>query len=400
MANIKQINIDGVTYDIYDASAIHDLSDIESLGLEGAFIYKGTVAKVSDLPTAGMKTGYVYHVTENGSEYVYTTEGKWEEFGHHMVVAHKHNVTAAGTNAASAVTGTATVEGTNAASAVSASGSVSVPTISATAKYAKVTTTPAGTDTFVKSYPGATKKLGLTSVTPAGSATSVISSVTAPTDSVLGVSGSTTASKATAGTAVAVAKAGTAVNVPNVTSVGSASTWSFNVSNGVLTIDGGNGSAPTLGTALSITPAVSNGSITPYSFSDVTVPKAASAATTVVTSVSTDSANVATVGTAVTVATGSLTSSGDGASVLTGLGTAVTGTAATSGLATATLAAGTSSDVHVGDDVTVGSEDKTVSVSGTAAAQKWTQTKGDVTGTAAAQKFTGSQVLSGEAIAD
>lgn len=440
MAIIKQIDIGGQRYDLYDATAIHDLSDIESLGLEGAFIYKGTVATVNDLPKTGMKTGYVYHVTENGSEYVYTTEGTWEEFGHHMVVDHKHYVTAAGTNTASAVTGTADVAGTNEASEVSASGSISVPTVTTTAKYAKITTTPAGTDTFVKSYPGATQKLGLTSVTPAGSATSVISSVSAPTGSVLGVSGSTTASKATAGTAVTVAKAGTAVTVAtraaSQTTVATGLTggsvtagsvtkyavtdtdcpYHASVAEGVLTltpvtaVKSVTTTAVTLPTAsttqiygcgdnTTVTPAVSNGSITPYTFADVTVPKAAETATTVVTGVSTDSKDVATVGTAVTVATGSLTSSGNGASVLTGLGTAVTASAATSGLATATLAAGTSSDLYVGDDVTVGSEDKTVSVSGTAAAQKWTQTKGDVTGTAAAQKFTGSQVTSGEAIA-
>ena len=74
-----------------------------------------------------------------------------------------------------------------------------------------------GTDTFVKSYPGATSKL----------ATTTIPNVTGNTD----------------------------VSIPNVTSAGSASSWSFAMGTGndseTLIISGANGSAPTLGTALS-----------------------------------------------------------------------------------------------------------------------------------------------------
>lgn len=92
-----------------------------------------------------------------------------------------------------------------------------------------------GTETFVKSYPGTTSKLATTTV-------------------------------------------------PNVTSAGSASTWSFAMGTGTdsetLIISGANGSAPTLGTAK-------------------------------------------------TVATGSLSSSGSGGTVMTGLGTASTGSALT-----------------------------------------------------------------------
>lgn len=92
-----------------------------------------------------------------------------------------------------------------------------------------------GTDTFVKSYPGATSKLVTTSV-------------------------------------------------PNVTSAGSASTWGFAMGSGsdseTLIISGANGTAPTLGTAI-------------------------------------------------TCATGSLNASGGGSSVMTGLGTATTASALT-----------------------------------------------------------------------
>lgn len=110
------------------------------------------------------------------------------------------------------------------------------------------------TDTFVKSYPGTTSKLATTTV-------------------------------------------------PNVTSAGSASTWSFTMGTGTdsetLIISGANGSAPTLGTAK-------------------------------------------------TVATGSLANDGGGSSVMTGLGTATTASAVT-GIGTGTAAAQT---------ITVGTNDK------------------------------------------
>ena len=81
---IKKINIGGTVYEIHDEQAIHDLSDIEALGLEGAFIFKGVVPTVADLPdpsTAELKVGYVYHVSADSQEYVWTTENKWESFG-------------------------------------------------------------------------------------------------------------------------------------------------------------------------------------------------------------------------------------------------------------------------------------------------------------------------------
>jgi len=49
---------------------------------------------------------------------------------------------------------------------------------------------------------------------------------------------------------VAEVSTNTEVSIPNVTSAGAASNWAFNVANETLTISGGNGSAPTLGTQL------------------------------------------------------------------------------------------------------------------------------------------------------
>lgn len=130
-------------------------------------------------------------------------------------------------------------------------------------------------DTFVKEYPGATSKL--------------------VKDSVKGV-----ATKSD-------------VSIPNVTSVGTASDFSFTMGTGndaeTLIISGGNGTAPTLGT--------------PIEASKVTTEDKS-------------------------FATGALANNGAGDSVLTGLGTAVTGTAVTS-VGTGTAAA---------QVITVGNNDK------------------------------------------
>ena len=132
-----------------------------------------------------------------------------------------------------------------------------------------------GTDTFVKSYPGATSKLATTTV-------------------------------------------------PNVTSAGSASTWSFAMGTGTdaetLIISGGNGSAPTLGTAK-------------------------------------------------TVATGSLSSTGGGGTVMTGLGTATTASALTGVKVTSqpTIALATGASAGTGViSVATGISSASTSASGTA----------------------------------
>lgn len=132
----------------------------------------------------------------------------------------------------------------------------------ATKKYKLTATGTAVTtadDTFVKSYPGSTQKLVTTSIKDITNVASV--------------------------------------TIPNVTSAGSASTWSFAMGTGddaeTLIISGANGSAPTLGTSLTA--------------SNVTV-----------------GAND------VTVATGSVAANGSGSDVLVGLGTATTGSALTS----------------------------------------------------------------------
>jgi hypothetical protein len=92
-----------------------------------------------------------------------------------------------------------------------------------------------------------------------------------------------------------------------------------------------------------IVPAVANGTITPYTFETVTAAKVASAATTV--------------------ATGSIATTGTGDDVLVGLGTATTGTA----IKTASVKSGTTGDVTVVTEVKSGKNSAAVTISGTAA---------------------------------
>ena len=212
-----------------------------------------------------------------------------------------------------------------------------------------------GSDTFVKSYPGVKSNLVTTTIT--------------------GVSGSTIASKATAGTAIAVAKAGTEVTVAKrdatAKTIGNANVGSevqataYNASTpaytasyvekdecltltalGSISFTPATTSTNTIygcsSTDAKVTPAVSNGNITPYTFENVTVPTAASATT---------------------VATGTLATDGKGGSVMTGLGTASTASALTS----ATVQSGTTGDVTVVTEVKSGKNSAAVTISGNAA---------------------------------
>ena len=288
MADISKITLpSGNTYDIKDATARQLIAGgvVFSVAWDGISTptianipagvtvtysstdYTGTMAASAE--TMGtfylVKTGtgtnkydeYVTIRTGASGSYTYA----WEKLGTQEVdlsglgsLAYKNSVTV-NTGSGDVVLGEATTF-TNASSSVSFSGG--------------------STDTFVKSYPGTTSKLATTSIP--------------------NVTGNTN------------------VTIPNVTSAGSASTWSFAMGSGndaeTLIISGANSTAPTLGTALS--------------------------------------ASKVTLGTAITAATGSLSDSGSGGSVMTGLGTATTASAVT-GIGTGTAAAQT---------ITVGTNDK------------------------------------------
>lgn len=115
---------------------------------------------------------------------------------------------------------------------------------------------------------------------------------------VTGVSGSTTASKATAGTArkIGNANVGTAVACDDITSwsAGTMTSVSMAVNGNTLELSYTNGTAPALAyTARSITPATtSSDTITPYTFADVTVPKAATVSTRVISGIAAGTVSV------------------------------------------------------------------------------------------------------------
>jgi len=262
-----------------------------------------------------------------------------------------------------------------------------------------VTFTGGTNDTFVKSYPGVTNKLETTSIKGVG-ADVTFTSINSSTDYVatktvfgtattaskvvtesktatnLVLDDPTTASKATAGTAVSLAKP--AATATSVSYVGNADTSSILATASVAneTLSFGTASV----TQGSVTGINGSQSITPYTFTDVTVPVVTSNTPVTVASVKTNTdvtvpvvtsntevttSKVVTKSTtaatsasnATTVATGSLDSTDAvGATIMTGLGTATTASAVT-GIGTGTAAA---------QSITVGTNDKVnVAVYGT-----------------------------------
>ena len=200
-----------------------------------------------------------------------------------------------------------------------------VGTVTPTAKKLSITkkASTATTDTFVKSYPGSFSKLATTSIIGVGSST-------------------TTASKATAGTAITVAtKASAATTVGNAnrattaTSVmtgfqNSGTAYTASYSNEVLTLTALTPATKGIYEATTSETTIygcgDTATVTPYTFKDVTVPIRATSATTV--------------------ATGSLSTSASGGSVMIGLGTATSASAIT-GESTYNAVLGDSGDVEV-----------------------------------------------------
>ena len=79
LATLTDVSISGVSdgqYLYYDSSA----AKWKAKSLTSVFQMKGVVATIADLPIGSNIVGDVWHVAENGSEYVYLTSG-WEELG-------------------------------------------------------------------------------------------------------------------------------------------------------------------------------------------------------------------------------------------------------------------------------------------------------------------------------
>lgn len=252
-------------------------------------------------------------------------------------------------------------------------------------------------DTFVKSVTAETGKNLVTTTITGTNGTESVSKVTK------------TASKLVT-TTVPNVTANTSVTIPNVTSAGSASTWTFEMGNTsetaeTLIISGANSTAPTLGTALTATNTTlgtaktvatggvaSNGGgsdiITAVTISDKTVAKAAASATTVATGATSTTGTGDAVVTGVTVGeSADALISLPSPSTATVIGSSSTftntqptvkltsGATAVSGT-TVNVATGISSATASGTGVTVGTNDKVTAITGLG------------TGTAAAQTIT------------
>lgn len=331
---ISQIKLpNNEIYEIHDKHAIHELTleQIEALGLQGAFIYKGVVDTVAALNNKEKVVGYVYHVLENGSEYVWTTENKWEEFGHHMVVEHTHEFEGSGS---------VTVTGENAESDVTASGSISVPKVETSANYLKVNSS-------------------IGDVAVAGDGTA------AP---ITGFGAHTTAK------AITELNSGTIKQVQSITEI-SASHISENQEITASKVEATAGSAANL----TMTVEADDTLVVAWTANVPTVVSATDVQASKITASEVKASAV--VDEEVSVVTGSKST----ADAITALGEATTATVLT-GVKVSTqptlsvsLVSGGASDVKVGDTVTISSEDKTVTVNGKAEAQVWTQKTGTAT---------------------
>lgn len=312
ISSIKLPN--GSTYEIHDAQAIHT---IEELGLGSALVFKGVKETLSQLPSTGNKVGDVWHVKEDDYEYVWAAidgTGKWEEFGapHNFASSeHKHTVTVTGSNKPSAV-----------------SGSVTVPTVSSSSKYIRATVSRGAVSTDSALGTGATFSTTVTPTTTNIKATASGAAVAAngtaaaitgfgahSTDTALGTNATFAVSGGTASTSKMVT---TTVKNPSVVDAdaskitsntdvkaskvsntgskadGSAASWTASVTDGVLSFTW-KANVPT--------------AVTLPTFTEVTASKIVAedvAASKVTTS-------------NVTVATGSLSATGTGADVATGV---------------------------------------------------------------------------------
>ena len=364
--DISKIKIGSTTYDIKDSVAREALSGLSGamhwLGMSAVAMYDGDTGRA--IISTGQNSSITYYPPNdpnaeegslflqpgdaigapnandiNGPEIELVWNGsKWQEFGSTGSLGALAYANSAST--------TYTPAGTNASSAVTLTGG-------ATSKLVTTTVTGVSGSTTASKTTSGSSKLVTTTITGTDG-TETVSKVTKTasklvTTSITGVNGSVNASKidsvsnayldtttvpnVTANTAVSIPNVteNTSVTIPNVTNVGSASTWGFDYNDGTLEINNtstgyssGNGSAPTLGTAL-IASKVTLG--TALSASKVTLGTAITVATgtasqngsgeTVVTTVNHSGVQAAKAGSTITVATGAVDALGAGSDIVT-----------------------------------------------------------------------------------
>lgn len=358
---ISQVQLPGSTdiYEIHDAKAIHDITD---LNLATVLVFggtKSTEAEIKAITTA--KRGEVWLATSTNTELVCTADitgtasaSSWEMLGKTYDAAssaHKHTVTVTGTNTASSI-----------------DGSVTIPTVSRTQKYLKAS---AGAPTIT---PTTDNVLGADTVftVNGGDASATKTKISAiASGAAVGANG--TASAITALGTPTTASAITALNTttiknPTVTA-GSAASWTATVSNGVLSF-GWTANTPTAVSTSDVTVATGSKSTAnaitafnaPTTKTVLTGVKVTAQPTITVKSGTTGDVEVVT---DVSVSDVSVSASGD-------IVAAMTGASASAPAITLTQADSTSTGaVPVVSSVSIGST--TAAVSGTAAAQTWKQ---------------------------
>ena len=231
----------GITYQIHDAQAVHSAAD---LGLGQALVFKGTVATLTDLQAidvAEEKIGNVYLVTATNQEYVVVQEGtnaaarKFEPLGNvHDAAAsdHIHNVTSSG-NADLAVSAETSSQVVTSVTATAAT--LALPTGITQASYEP---------TLLESQDD--DNVGVVTSVAVGTKATVIKELNTENITIPGYSNQTVVTGlGTPSTAnVNSGFSSTSATVKVVKTDGTAPSWAFSVANGILTISGGNGSAP------------------------------------------------------------------------------------------------------------------------------------------------------------
>lgn len=351
---ISKVKLPGsdIEYEIHDAQAIHSAAE---LGLSAAMVFKGTKATYVDLPSTGNKAGDVWHVTADDYEYVWNGTA-WEELGapHDFVGTEEYE---------NHIHSTVTITGTNAASEVA--GSVTIPTIATNAMYTKVTASQPNVSTNDVLGANTTFK-GTVTPSATGLAAERKTSVS------IGANGTTSVitefDELLTNNAISELNT-TTIKAPTSVALGSAANWTASVDDGVLSFDW--------------TTNVPTAIIT----KDTTVATGAKSTISAITDLGTPATATVLTGVQVTQQPEfSLVAAVDADAdihVLTGISkvtittdsvesiNAVTSVAAPS----VTLAAGTSSTGFLtGHSVTTGTT--SAEVTGTAAAQTWTQKSG------------------------
>lgn len=326
-----QLPNNGGIYDIHDAQAIHSA---EELGLSAVMQFKGTKSTDADiLALTSANVGDVWLSTGTNTEYVCTkaisgtaSSSSWEKLGNVHDAAsstHTHNVTVAGTNAASTVTG-----------------SVTVPTVSRTQKYLGATASAPTVETTTATI---TASASGTAVDANGTAKAITGFGAHTTKDALGADATFKVTGGTATTSKLVTTTvknptATDVNIPNVT--GNTSVTASKVSSA---------GSKTNGTAASWSATVSSDGVLSFSWTtntptSVTLPTFTSVTATNTTLGTALSASKVTTSN-VTVATGSVASTGTGSTVATGVG-AISVAVDDADTATAITALGTPTTVN------------------------------------------------------